>query len=482
MKKYIFMNLKTVFSVLFIAVGLFSCSDDHVIDENPEPEIVYDATLSVVLKHDTTKVKTKADTDKDKNEHWSLSKNFVSKLSIAVFQRDKLVKYAEASSSDKGIYELNEIKVPSGAVKIIVLGNTDISGDLQKVGTDLDLYKESVSKLEKEKYGYLSMSSGVLEYNLRAGHNYIGYGKSTGTITVNHGDTPVSGVELTGAPIKLTRNAARVFLYLIKINPKAEYQGVGNVKFTLKEIFLTNVKGYSKCIWESQDNSTTVEVASGNQYENFWQAGGSIGTMPEDVFNVEAFNYNFANPPQDIEEYNELYPQTNGIWDRVMQPQEGDNIPSEGIPAHIPGQNKEELTLATGTAIAQLGYGGGFPIGVDFFVYENTDEARPTALVIKGDYSYCPKNEGEYEIIDDTYYTIVINEKGLSANFGKGEGSSSDEVFDYENVPPFIHQNTEYCIYATVVGPGSKKPLDAHISAEIVVKNWDVVEQNEEVD
>lgn len=481
MKKYIFMNLKTVFSVLFIAVGLFSCSDDHVIDENPEPEIVYDATLSVVLKHDTTKVKTKADANNDGNAHWSLNKNFVSKLSIAVFQRDELVKYAEASSPDNGIYELNEIKVPSGAVKIIVLGNTDISADLQEVGTNLDSYKESVSKLEKEKYGYLSMSSGVLEYNLRAGHNYIGYGKSTGTITVNHGDTPVSGVELTGAPIKLTRNAARVFLYLIKINPKEEHKGVGNVKFTLKEIFLTNVKGYSKCIWESQDNSTTVEVASDSQFDNFWQAGGSIGKMPEDVFNVKAFNYNFTSPPKDIEEYNKLYPQTNGIWDRVMQPQEeGGNVPSEGIPAHIPGENKDELTLISDAAIAQLGYGGGFPIGVDFFVYENTDKARPTALVIKGDYSYCPKNKGEYETIEDTYYTIVINEKGLSANFE--EEGKSDNVIGHDEVAKYIRQNTEYCIYATVVGPGSKKPLEAHISAEIVVKNWDVVKQDEEVD
>lgn len=480
MKKYIFMNLKTVFSVLFIAVGLFSCSDDHVIDENPEPEIVYDATLSVVLKHDTTKVKTKADADKDKNEHWSLSKNFVSKLSIAVFQRDKLVKYAEASSSDEGIYELNEIKVPSGAVKIIVLGNTDISGDLQEVGTDLDSYKESVSKLEKEKYGYLSMSSGVLEYNLRAGHNYIGYGKSTGTITVNHGDTPVSGVELTGSPIKLTRNAARVFLYKLTINPKIEYQGVDDVRFKLKEIFLTNVKGYSKCIWKSKGSNTTVEVASDSQYENFWQAGGYIGAMPTDVYLENAFNYNFIDYPETIDEYNHLYPQTNGRWDRVMQPPKDDEVPSEGIPAHIPGENEEELTIVSNSTKTHIGYGGGFPIGVDFFVYENTDEARPTALVIKGDYSYCPKNKGEYETIEDTYYTIVINEEGLSAKFE--EKGTSDKVIGYDGVPNYIRQNTEYCIYATVVGPGSKKPLDAHISAEIVVKNWDVVEQNEEVD
>lgn len=471
MKKYIFMNLKTVFSVLFIAVGLFSCSDDHVIDENPEPEIVYDATLSVVLKHDTTKVKTKA------NATLPYDKNFVSKLSIAVFQRDKLVQFQEAENK-KGIYELSEIKVPSGAVKIIVLANTDIEKNLKSANADLSLYEECVSELSREKYGYLSMSSGILEYDLRAGHNYIGYGQNKGIITVNHGEAPVSGVELEGSPIKLIRNVARIFLYQLKLNPKDEYKGHKNVVFTLKEIFLTNVKGYSKCIWKRVGDNTTVEVDSSNPNvveAMFWQAGGSIGQMAEDVYAVRSFNYNFFNHPKDLDDYNDLYPQTNHRWDFFMTSNAGKDFPS-----HIPGSNKDEMILTSDASRTNIGYGGGFPIGVDFFVYENTDETRPTALVIKGDYSYCPKNEGEYETIEDTYYTIVINEKGLSAKFE--EDGKSDNVIGHDEVANYIRQNTEYCIYATVVGPGSKKPLEAHISAEIVVKNWDVVEQNEEVD
>lgn len=152
---------------------------------------------------------------------------------------------------------------------------------------------------------------------------------------------------------------------------------------------------------------------------------------------------------------------------------------SNGYPATIPGENVAEMTLVSDAQNNQLGYGGGFPIGVDFFVYENTDKSRPTSLVIKGDYSYCPINKGEYETIEDTYYTVVINEKGESSIYST---TGTQEKIGVVLVPTYIHQNTEYVIYASIVGPGSNKPSEAHISADISVRNWDIVEQNEEVD
>lgn len=475
MKKYIFMNLKTVFSVLFIAVGLFSCSDDHVIDENPEPEIVYDATLSIALKNDAANAKTKADAD----GIWY--PNTVKNLSVAVFQKGILVGFGEAVNQN-GVYKLEDIEVPSGAIKLVVLANTKLESNLKQKGvTAISLYENLKSNLGTEISGNLSMSSGFLNFDLRAGQNYIGYSSKQGNIDAdNDGNAIAAGVELKGTPIQLIRNISRVFLYHLDVNPtKDEYKGYGEVSFQLKEIFLTNVKSCSKSIWTASDDEakTTVEVVGDeadlpiNGGDKFWWNGGSIGVAPEDATKKEFLGYDFVTPPNDIEAYNQKYFHTNRRWVDVFS----------YYKHTIDGTNGP--LIAINNAKSRLGFGAGLPLGVDFFVYENTNGNTPTAMVIKGDYTYYPVKNGAAVTISDTYYTIIINEEGKSANYktNDDEGSSTD-IVDYTDVPKYIHQNNEYVINATVVGPGSKKPLDAHISAEIVVKNWDVVEQNEEVD
>ncbi|MFV0581311.1 MAG: fimbrial protein [Parabacteroides gordonii] len=457
------MNLKAYFAAFFITVGLFSCSEDRVIDENPEPEIVYDATLSLVLKHDTTSVKTKANTNL--NQHY----NFVKKISVAVFQRDKLVSFKEASSNS-GVYQLDEIKVPAGAVKLVVLANTNVGEDLQKTSkTDITSYENMLCTLDNEINGSLSMSSGFLAFDLVAGHNYIGYGDAPGNISVSHSGTSVNGVELKGAPIQLTHNVANILFYNLKLRPvKPEYIGKGDVKFTLKEMFLTDAKSYSKSIWvKSNGINSTVEVKPNDpnlpqSVDQFWWSGDAIGSFPEDASQKNFFKYDYINYPKDMEAFNKLYYFVNGIWD----------VPFK---EHIPG-SEEKKTISNSPA-EQFGYGGGLPFGVDFYTYENTDESRPTALVLKGDYSYCPNVAGEYETIEDTYYTIVINSEGKSSVFDR-DGNIIGET----GVSKYIHQNNRYIIYAVIVGPGSNKPSEAHISAAVEVKNWDVVNQEEEVD
>lgn len=476
MKKYIFMNLKTVFSVLFIAVGLFSCSDDHVIDENPEPEIVYDATLSIALKNDAANAKTKADVDVDGIWYPNAVKN----LSVAVFQKGILVGFGEAVNQN-GVYKLEDIEVPSGAIKLVVLANTKLDDNLkQKNVTTISSYENLKSNLGTEISGNLSMSSGFLNFDLRAGQNYIGYGSQPGNINADKdGHSIAAGVELKGSPIQLIRNISRVFLYHLDVKPtKDEYRGYGKVSFQLKEIFLTNVKSCSKSIWTASDDEaeTTVEVFGDeadlpiNSGDKFWWNGGSIGVAPDDATKKDFLGYDFVSPPGDIKGYNSKYFHTNHRWESVL----GDDYAIAGTDGKL---------VATNDDNNRLGYGGGLPLGVDFFVYENTDKKTPTAMVIKGDYTYFPVEDGEAVTISDTYYSIIINEKGRSANYNtSNDGGPSTEIVDYTEVPRYIHQNNEYVINATVVGPGSNKPSEAHISAEVVVKNWDVVEQSEEVD
>ena len=125
--------------------------------------------------------------------------------------------------------------------------------------------------------------------------------------------------------------------------------------------------------------------------------------------------------------------------------------------------------------------GESLPHGSQFYVYENTDNSNDsknlTALIVEGDYSYYPSEWAESPtVIENTCYTIIVNEEGKSANYG-----TSDEV-TYDNVDKYVRHNQKYIINLTIAGPGGKKPFDAHVAALVTVEDWNVINQNGDVD
>lgn len=196
------MKLKNFLIASLAAFSLLSCSDNDIIDGNKEAAINYDATLSLAV-NDNARVITKAETVQPA----SGTQDFIGRLSIAVFQDDKLVAFKDSVNATDGVYGIKELQVPSGNAKVLLLANTIVSVDLQKIGTTLAQYEGLTNNLMNEVNGQLTMSSGVIDCSISAGHNYMGYG-GIGSMEVEHDGTMVSGVGLIKDPIEMIRNIA----------------------------------------------------------------------------------------------------------------------------------------------------------------------------------------------------------------------------------------------------------------------------------
>lgn len=455
------------FTILSALVLCTSCSEHDVIEDNTEPEIVYDATFSLSVNH-TEKIKTKAAGDGKVGTITNLP-GYIGTLSLAVFQGDELVAFSEKKDAENGVYKIEEIEVPSGNVKVVLLANVDVDAKYQKVGTKLSDYQNMFVYLENEINGSLSMSSGFLNYSFNPGHNYVGYSETTGEITVDHDGTPVVGSELSGEKIKMIRNVSRVDLNNVYLKPKNEYKGMGNVTFQVKEFFVANVKSQSKLIL---DDKGSVEIDGSSS--DFWWSGQFAATTGAlkvgEATEKSSLSYNVVTPPMSADEMNSLYPFVNNDMSvcggDIFGHVKGFDTPVEDkIITYNPNV---DYSSTQGGYPHVGGYGPFIPLGTYFHIYENKDLGdNRTLFVVKGDYTYYPV-KGQQKVWKDRYYTVVVNK----------DNSKSDHNY--------IKHNYIYEIGLTIAGPGSEKPFDpestADISATINVKNWDVVDQNESLD
>lgn len=450
----------TVFSALVLCI---SCSEHDVIEENTEPKIVYDATFSLSVNH-TEKAKTKS---KEVNKVESNNYMFIKSLSLAVFQGGKLVAFSEKEDGENGVYQIEEVAVPSGNVKVVLLANVKVDEQYKKLNnTKLSDYEEMTVSLDDEINGSLSMSSGFLDYSFNPGHNYVGYSKTTGEITVDHDGIQVAGSELSGKKIDMKRNVSRVELNNVYLNPKNEYKGVGNVTFQVKEFIVANVKSKSKLIL---NNEGSVEIDGSGS--DFWYSG-KLGKQQGALKTGEATEksslfYDVVSPPESSVVMNNLYPFLN--YDHQIFKGDifgrkggfGTDIEAKKI-VYDAGINYKGKYPHVG------GYGPMIPLGTYFHIYENKDlGTNRTLFVVKGDYTYYPV-KGQKKVWENRYYTVVVNK----------DNKTSDH--DY------IKHNYIYDISLTIAGPGSENPFDpestADISVAIDVKDWDVVDQNESLD
>lgn len=451
----------TILSALVLCI---SCSEHDVIEENTEPKIVYDATFSLSVNH-TEKAKTKS---KEVNKVESNNYMFIKSLSLAVFQGGKLVAFSEKEDGENGVYQIEEVAVPSGNVKVVLLANVKVDEQYKKLNnTKLSDYEEMTVSLDDEINGSLSMSSGFLDYSFNPGHNYVGYSKTTGEITVDHDGIQVAGSELSGKKIEMKRNVSRVELNVVYLNPKSEYKGVGNVTFQVKGFFVANVKSKSKLIL---NNDGSVEI--NNSGSDFWYSGylgkqqGAL--KAEEATEKSSLFYDVVSPPSSSENMNSLYPFLN--YDPNIFGGEIFGRSGSGFEAPIEQKNIIYLTNVDykGKYPHVGGYGPSIPLGTYFYIYENKDLGNDrTLFVVKGDYTYNPV-KGQMKVWKDRYYTVVVNK------------DNDKSKHDY------IKHNYIYDISLTIAGPGSENPFDpestADISVAIDVKDWDVVDQNESLD
>lgn len=497
LEKYIFLVLLTSF--------LFSCSNDDEIENNPQVSPVevydYDAYLSLAVRHKD--VPTKASTP-------SLSLvNFperIKKLSLAVFSYDsnKLMAFKEIEADgNKSLSQVKDVKVASGTVKLLLIANYDdipkawynpnpTNTDTKGIGlTTIDDFLNELppTTLDKELNGYLTMSSGVLNFNLRAGYNFIGYSQNTGITTIEGKE----GVELLGqelyynkyvSKLKMHRTIARVQIGELVLDPKREYGDTlngGKAKFYLDKIFVANVKNKSNVL--AKETSGVVEFPTKND-KSFWLCGdyADIKGALKDVeaTNIDWLGYNFESYDKygdgtSSQAKNQLFsdfPFVNyyefGISGRT------DN--QKNTEMHKPGEENHPSSLRYDGAAS-------LPIGIFFYVYENNQlspvENNHTLMIIKGDYHYKKDKDSQWIEVNDCFYAVAINENG---SYTYGDDNLQTDDVDHK----YIKRNHRYILELNIKGPGNDSAYDKHqsanISANVKVLPWDVVVMNEEVE
>lgn len=464
--------MKLKIGIFFIlAVALMSCSSDDIEnDERKEKPIELNATISLSIANS---VQTKAENTGD-----LVSLNGIKRLSLAVFVKNRLLSLTESvTDGDESVTQITNIPVTAGHVKLIVFANYDLSSTtLAKKGTDIEEYKNFQISLEQEQNSKLkdlsgkglTMSSDILEYDLAAGHNYIGFEQKE--ISEGH--------IVTSNKIKLHKNVSRVEVDVVYLDPSENYKGKGDVTFTLKEIFVANVKKYSRLISDG-DNGVEAYPSSEN---DFWLCGDyadATGALKENkAIKAGYLKYSLLDPPTNFDEMNVRYPFLNN-----------DVMVCSGAIAGRDENGQKISVSATYTPemtgdkphVGDISGGVALPIGTYFYVYENyhTEDTPRTLLIVKGDYTYEPVEKGKKVTLEDRFYAVTINKEGESQVMSGGNLQGTPDH-------NYVKRNNIYYVNLTVKGPGSDSSYDiqeaAHMSALVKVKDWDVVDQNEEVD
>lgn len=436
------MKLKSYFLSLLAICILLSCSKEEIPGVQ-YPDLTPDATLSLAV-NTGSKVTKAANADVDSK------KDVISTLLVAIFymgdsgtpQSGKMIKMAEATAGTSGtITEVKDIPVKSGNLKVLILANIDSAWIKDQLGSHEPTLANVLSlttSLDKEKHGALTMSSKVMDVTVRVStRNYMGYGAVEGgeNIYSESGEVPA---------IKLYRNVARVELVGLEL---LKYTKFGEaVSFHLDTVFVANVKSKS-CI-ASEEAWGAVEAIAGFAESDWWYGAEAdldgAKKMLEGGTNQLFLSYNFNNEGRIPSYYQE----------DIFLSEKDIDIQAEG--------KKYERTSA----------------GPFFYVYENMKVADTprTLLVVRGDYTYIPKGALEPVTLYNRFYTITVNEEGkvLSANFDGVDKHS------------FVKRNTKYNISINLAGPGSDNPYTpdawANMSAKIEVRNWNVVDMDEDVD
>lgn len=497
LEKYIFLVLLTSF--------LFSCSNDDEIKNNPQVSPVevydYDAYLSLAVRHKD--VPTKASTPSLSLVN---SPERIKKLSLAVFsyESEKLMAFKEIEAKEnESLSQVMDVKVASGTVKLLLIANYDdipkewynpnpTNVDTKGIGlTTIDdfLNELSPTTLNKELNGYLTMSSGVLNFNLRAGYNFIGCSQTTGDVIIDGKE----GVELLGqelyyksfvSKLQLHRTISRVQIGELTLDPKEEYGDTANggeVKFFLDKIFVANVKNKSKVI--AENTSGIVEYPTENN-KSFWLCG-DYADITGALKDVEASKIEWLG--YDFESYDRFEDTSSkDARDQLFVDFPFVNYFDAGISGKTDNRRETELhkPFQEGFPSTIRHDGAGYyPVGMFFYVYENnqlsSEANNHTLLIIKGDYYYKKDAKSKWVKVNDCFYTVAINENGSYIY-----DDDKHPIYDVDH--KYIKRNHQYILELNIKGPGNDSAYDkkqsANISANVKVLPWDVVVMNEEVE
>ena len=431
-----------------IAFVCFSCTDANRNNiDNSEKDINYDAVISFTVQTPYADI-TRADDAVSSNNH----PDSIRRLTVFVYQNNQLIAYKDSVNLN-GVYAIPELKVSSGELQLYVFAN--LKQKLTEKATLADL--ESLDLLD-EKNGNLTMKSESLSCSAFPGHNYIGFGNQQGAeIVVDHNGTAVSGIELTGSPIQMVRYVSRIHLSAIRYKLSANYDDDVNFSwYKTDTIFYANINQFSRLL---PDAGGSYQPASDAGLS--WLHGAyakATGTLKDDSGTDKAYpRYLFSYKSNSVTSVAK-YPFDNGYYYSGKQEATHNlnhySYNPNPLSAFLPPDKNH--------------------FGSYCYVYENAMVTKPTLLIVVGTLRITYKS-GLTKEFTNCYWTVVVNAPGQS-DYGQAFQGKHD----------YIRRNNIYDVKLTITGPGSNDPFSpmssTHISADVEVKAWNVIEQTEEVD
>lgn len=439
------MKLKSCFLLMCMVAAMLACSDNDDPVEQPKTPVISDAALALSAQT-ADRVIVKAATGDLEN---TIGDGMIKNLAMVVFdagayqdngyKTGDVVLVATSSAKPGETMEISGVGLVSGDVEILLIANAEqkLIDNIRSMATEntglghnnksdvLALTTSLGNEVEFEQGSTekgLTMTKLLTGITLLPGDNYIGYADEKGGSIGNSSLTDLYG------KVELVRTVARVELNSLTLKVSDEYK---SLRFKLKEVFLANVKSLSGI-----GDGNTTEIAYDGKNDFYWVGSDEWTTL-------------------------------TGYYKTGIAKQS--DLLFAGI--NHSGELDVNKTLNSGV-LKDLG-------NKYFYVYPNTKgeteasetkaeiEPNYTLLVVKGDYTY--EVNGSPFTEKDRYYTVVINDKRTGA-----------ETNDH------ISRNIKYWVNLTIAGNGSDSAYDpatsAHVSAQVEVTKWNVVNIDEKVD
>lgn len=457
------MKLKSCFLITLMVCAFFSCSDnDDPVNLTITP-VVPDATLSLAVRTND-RVETKGGFIDDDANHkpgnitWDFQ---VKTLTAVIFNNGA---YSEANIPTGGIAAIFtqnyadptdkpiiEGEVKSGNIQLLLIANlqSDVLSTLTSSVNDpiaanrlkVKDVLELTTDLNAEGKGKgLTMSSDIKSLEIKSGINFIGFGK-TGPITVEG----IAGTEIYGpTPIDLVRTVAAINLVGVQLpeTPDPKKPEYKNVSFTLDSVFVANVK-------------STAGIGT--------DIGAGVTSIEQSALKGNTLNPDYYLAPVKY---------ANQTGKLKTGKAKGD----DGMLRIL--SKPEEITVNSGTT--DLNWENKTAVA-PCYVYPNQNgetgvatSKNYTLLVLRGTYKYSIFGKEETE--PNRYFTVIVNDDSLGGTITGETGKTNVH----------IQRNTKYNVTVQILGSGSDKAFDpaafAHVSAQVKVANWNVIEIKEDVD
>lgn len=407
------MKLKNLLYATMVACAFASCSSD---DDNSNPVVTPegDGVAEIMVNPDLLRgnIKSKAFTKADVDP--TVYNNYI----VYVFNRATGANLGHGTPGAKF-----EVTNNPGAVDVMVVGN--VANKLTGVeARDVVLaatkeFDEAEEKGEAAKDGNAiettSQSSHLYPFTLQSGMiNKVGYS----TESIAEGEHL-----LADSKIQLYRHVAKIALNRITVESKA-------IDETGKEVIYSNpsLKVDRVFILNAQ-NSTKLAASTrwGTVFDN--DKGVVMGSVELAQFNDWMREAGLVTDktipyiPVDVEKTAETYKQ---------------HAAYNSATANIQGKISDKKTFTKDNV---------------FYVYESTDIANATLLVVEGDFSYDnPEDNSKSRIEEHGYYTVQLGA-------GKLSQSLSEDLFPGVGNNMGVRRNIQYNVNLIVRAPGSKNPL-----------------------